>query len=272
MKRNATKIELVVCDMDNTLVQKETAFSAETLEMISRLEQSEVRFAIATGRMPHKVDPFLASLGNTTPYIACNGAVIKQGDEILQCRTFTCAKLKPLILHYLDKGATVILSLGEEERPLTITPWVKQRLHKYQGYNRPLGTGEEVWGLATTKLYILEEERTGIIDTCAAELEQMQANYSISQYGSFSIELVTADCSKATGLRWLLQRLGINASNVLAIGDHTNDIALIEMVGVGAAVANADNALLSRADYVCKNSFSTGVLEAVERFVFSGAP
>lgn len=54
----------------------------------------------------------------------------------------------------------------------------------------------------------------------------------------------------------------------MAVGDHTNDIEVIRLAGIGVAVANADPKLKAEADYITEGEMAAGVEEAINRFVF----
>jgi hydroxymethylpyrimidine pyrophosphatase-like HAD family hydrolase len=64
--------------------------------------------------------------------------------------------------------------------------------------------------------------------------------------------------NKATGLTVALEQLGIPALNTVAVGDAENDHALLEMCGLGVAVANAIPSLKERAHWVTTR---TGALD-----------
>ena len=81
------------------------------------------------------------------------------------------------------------------------------------------------------------------------------------------MEIVASGCSKASGLTSLLEYLGITKEEVMAIGDHTNDMEVIQMAGIGVAVANAQEELKAVADYVTREERAEGVIEAIETFV-----
>lgn len=90
---------------------------------------------------------------------------------------------------------------------------------------------------------------------------------SCYQYGEFSMEIVATGCSKATGVEKLIQYMGYTSDEVMAIGDHTNDIEVLQMVGLGVAVANAVPELCAVADYITEGERSSGVIEAINKFI-----
>ena len=80
------------------------------------------------------------------------------------------------------------------------------------------------------------------------------------------MEIVAEGCSKASGLKTLLDYLKVAPGEVMAIGDHTNDIEVLSMVGMGVAVANAQEEVKAIADYVTEKERAEGVEEAIRRF------
>ena len=124
-----------------------------------------------------------------------------------------------------------------------------------------------MWNQEVHKVYIVDDARTGIIGEIAGCLRAMNGNFSFFQYQQYSMEIVASGCSKASGLTSLLEHLGITKEEVMAIGDHTNDMEVIQMAGIGVAVANAQEELKAVADYVTRGERAEGVIEAIETFV-----
>jgi HAD superfamily hydrolase (TIGR01484 family) len=69
---------------------------------------------------------------------------------------------------------------------------------------------------------------------------------------------------KGSGLRAALAEIDVDAPDVVGVGDAENDHALLEVCGIGVAVANAVPALKLRADVVVPSPSSQGVVEAIE--------
>ena len=134
------------------------------------------------------------------------------------------------------------------------------------GWPYQLGDTDDVWDQMVHKVYIVDDGRTGIIGEIADRLRAMNGEYSFFQYQQFSMEIVAPGCSKASGLRTLLDYLKVAPEEVMAIGDHTNDMEVISMVGMGVAVANAQEEVKAIADYVTEKERAEGVEEAIRRF------
>lgn len=77
--------------------------------------------------------------------------------------------------------------------------------------------------------------------------------------------IVDASVSKGEALKKLAGIAGLNAKDVVAIGDNMNDIDMLREAGYGIAVGNAPKALKDQADYVCKAKYAEGFREAIPK-------
>lgn len=263
-------VKLIVCDIDDTLIHKDLHLSHHIIEIIQQVKERGVEFTLATGRMPYRAEVFAKEAGLDIPYIANNGTILYDRGRMVYCRMIYAGQLKTLLRRYMKENPefTVIFSYPDRERPLVTTKWIEDRLNKYKGYDETLGDTDEVWDQEVHKVYVLDDSRSGLISRLAGDLRIMAGEYSFFQYGEYSIEIVAKGCSKASGLLSLLDYLKIPIEAVMAVGDHTNDIEVIRLAGIGVAVANADPKLKAEADYITEGEMAAGVEEAINRFVF----
>lgn len=71
--------------------------------------------------------------------------------------------------------------------------------------------------------------------------------------------------SKATGMKRLLTRLGLERARVAGIGDTMSDLAIREHCGWFACPGNAAEELKKHADYVAQGTEARGVVEILEK-------
>ncbi len=83
------------------------------------------------------------------------------------------------------------------------------------------------------------------------------------------IEFIDKKVSKGNAVRTLAEKLGIDISQVMAIGDQGNDLSMIEAAGVGVAMGNGIDDLKSIAQFVTKSNDEDGVAYAVEKFLLN---
>jgi Cof subfamily protein (haloacid dehalogenase superfamily) len=82
------------------------------------------------------------------------------------------------------------------------------------------------------------------------------------------LEVLPLSVSKGSALKLLAGRLGIGLHEVIAIGDHLNDVEMIRQAGLGVAVDNAHPLLKAHARYVAKSHLEHAVAEVIEKFCF----
>ena len=82
-----------------------------------------------------------------------------------------------------------------------------------------------------------------------------------------SVMVLPSGVNKATGLAHALPRLGMKATEVVAIGDAENDHAFLAACGCGVAVANALPSLKSRAHVVTLGTHGAGVVEVIREII-----
>ena len=115
---------------------------------------------------------------------------------------------------------------------------------------------------------MVEEEKSKSI---VKELEKADIEgCTLTQSGSFLVEVVNKAYSKATAVEFLAKYYGVPVEKTLAIGDQLNDIPMIERAGFGAAVANADEALKRVADFVSDKTNDEGAVGSIiKKFVYT---
>lgn len=90
----------------------------------------------------------------------------------------------------------------------------------------------------------------------------------VDRGGTFR-EFVPLGCSKATGIRFVLQYYGMDLASAYAFGDSNNDLSMLTYVPGSVAMGNASPAsLFDRVSYVTQNASRDGILLALEHFGF----
>ncbi len=80
----------------------------------------------------------------------------------------------------------------------------------------------------------------------------------------FAVHIKKKGINKLTGLLYVSERRGWDLEKTVVIGDSRNDADVIEGVGFGIAVGNAEEDLKEIADYVTLKDHGEGVVEALE--------
>lgn len=88
---------------------------------------------------------------------------------------------------------------------------------------------------------------------------------SVSVFGRRAGELTLPGIHKATGIEVVLEHLGIDRADTIALGDNYNDLEMLAHVAVGIAMGNAPQAVKDVADEVTGTPDEGGVRQAFVR-------
>lgn len=259
MGKGGRPIRLVVSDLDGTLLDPDRQISREAVDAIAALKARGIGFSFITGRPPYAVKHFALRAGVDGPLAACNGAFIFEGEKILSKHSFNLEGVRTLMEEAAARGMTVLFYAGGRECCLEETAWTRRR-------QLPARRPDWEQGEPAEKVNILSEEMASSFAELLPHIELLSASYSIAVYGSSGCEIVAGAVNKASALSELCSLYGIPEEETLAIGDNENDTPMLEAAGIGAAVANAVESVKRAADYVCREPYSGGVVEAIRRF------
>ncbi len=253
-------VRLVVTDLDGTLLDENKAISDDAVQVIQGLRDKNIRFTFITGRPWCAAARFAQRAKIDIPVITCNGAAIHQGDTILWERTMELAPLRAVLEQAAALGLTVLCSRNGNEFALSETAWTRKRDYPICAPSHAL------WQMRADKVNIMSGERPEAFRSLLPQLDLLREQYAIVCYGDSGCEIVALGNNKAAALRVYCELYDIPLEETLAIGDNENDLEMLRLAGIGAAVANATESARQSADYVCANSRTGGVIEAIHRF------
>lgn len=81
------------------------------------------------------------------------------------------------------------------------------------------------------------------------------------------LELSSPNSGKSNALGWVLNQLGLNPEETVAFGNADNDIDMIQMAGIGVAVADATESCRKAADRCTGASYKSGVAQALRELL-----
>lgn len=103
---------------------------------------------------------------------------------------------------------------------------------------------------------------------CNFEYFQKKYNkeFTFIDRGDSFFEIVPSGYSKATGMQFLMDYLGIPIENTYAVGDSTNDLPMIDFAGTGIVMGGSPAEVTSHADYVTSPLLEDGIYNAMKHF------
>lgn len=198
------------------------------------------RLALSSGRPAQFVEAVARMLGLETPALAENGAVL------VEPRT----------------GRTRVLYTREQARLMAeVRRFCERAFAADGGVHVP--AGREL-GVA---LVLEPGRRDEAEDLCEAVTRRLagEAGLPVEElrisWNAGSVDITPRGIDKGTGLRMLLEELGLDPGEVMAVGDGGNDLPMFEVAGWRGAPANALPAVKALADRVASRPDTAGVIE-----------
>lgn len=255
---------LVAIDMDGTLLTSfSTHLSQRNVKALLAAQAAGITVAIATGRRAAYTTPPLEGHGlrADTPLITSNGVVVctLDGELIDRCYMESrvgrglCQLLRPfgsLVFTFDRPGRGELVLEDIEQVHSQIAMWVeanRKSIEVVKPLENALLDGENpIQGMVAGSVYQMREAEKALNasewrDECGCTRTEYPAR------GISVLDLLPPGISKASALRRLAVRLGIDRSEVMAIGDNWNDRDMLEWAGQAVVMANATEDLLALA-------------------------
>ncbi len=89
---------------------------------------------------------------------------------------------------------------------------------------------------------------------------------SLFRMGSY-YDVFVPNRTKATGMRLICEKVGVDPKNTMAFGDNANDVPMCAFAGVSVAMKRSKPALIAAATYHAESRY-LGVKEGLEKFLF----
>lgn len=259
-------IKLVVSDVDGTMLDETEVISDKIQELADLIREKKVLFTIASGREYSQVEELERRLQIQVPIIMCNGSAARHGGKFVWCDAIPVQTAKEITELVDGQDMTVILSLPDAEYAYRRTPFVEKTIKTYGRFEKMLDIPGGDWReISIQKILIINDDGLCDFSELYRLLGKFESQLTWVDYGR-SIDIVPKGCTKAAGVTRLAKILHIPTEHIMAVGDSYNDLEMLRQVGVGVAVNNAVEELKQTADYVCKQKYLDGVLEAVRHF------
>lgn len=238
------KYRLFLSDFDGTLVKGAGAVSQKTLQAIEAFQRRGGIFCVVTGRMLSSILPRLREMGLFGLVSAY------QGGTIADIKTGKL--LKNVGFEFSD---AVEITKYLEAADLHIHVYLDDVLYCNRN-DGLLSSYETICGVkgvvVEEPLLKLLEKRRGVVSKilCMVEPEKQEAlatelserfggKFFVTSSSEWLVEVMPKNTTKASAVKFLCEYFQIPKEKTAAIGDHFNDIPMLQAAGGKYAVGNA---------------------------------
>ncbi|MCQ2085874.1 MAG: Cof-type HAD-IIB family hydrolase [archaeon] len=253
--------KLVAMDLDGTLIQANGSIPDSLLCIIKNLSRRGIKFAIVTGRMTETAEKYAKIIGGAST-ISYNGSVVKKKNGTYVKKMIPLRSVRNMIKFcrinelYLQMYHNGKIYASGKSSYLSSDPDSKMV------ESQIIANFTKIKTHPTPKMIIASEEEK--MPSLMEEIKEMFCTLYISRSSTQIIEVTPEGIDKKHGLNIVAEDLGVDRSDVIAIGNDMNDLPMIEWAGTGIAVSNAPNELKNKANIISKQTSSAGVQEALE--------
>ncbi len=267
--------KLLVLDVDGTLLNNEGVITKRTNAVIRKALQTGTIVVLASGRPLHGLIPLAQQLDlhRYGGYIlAYNGA---QLIETKTNKTLFEKTIDKQIFHFMEKEADK-LGVGiftySEDKVITNRAddlYIKQEA-SINGMaiveSKPIIDAVHYNPRKAVLVNDNEEEITQLERDFKARLDGVMNVFRTEPY---FLEVMPNNIDKSNGLGVLLDILKMESSEVMTIGNGAADYSMIQMSGLGVAMANSSDSVKRCADVITASNEEDGVAEAIEKYILS---
>lgn len=272
-------IKMVSMDLDETLLNTEKVITKSFESFVKKLKSNNIIPVVATGREYYSAHKFVGN--NVDIDLICNnGNVIRDNltGKVHYVNPISDEDLKRVMA--FDDNDEVYTSLHIQRDDGIDLVYKKKNFKKFEGTYVDAFRGRN---LALDDFENLEGNPLSIVfagshDNLVALRNRMRDEISdrfnfhimkIRREPKWMLEVLQKSGDKFYGVKKYAEIKGIDLKNVAAIGDDSNDVMLIENVGLGIAMKNGVERLRERADVVSDyDNNSDGAVKILDKVLF----
>jgi len=273
-------VTLYVSDLDGTLLNRDAELSRTTREGLARLLEDGLHFTVASARHIVSIRTILAGLPLNLPVISSNGAYLSDvgsgRHELVNAMDPALAQalhalidghgFAPFVLTHSPKGDQLFYERIDNEGQRR---FVEERQRNADPRLRHVDRIADVLkDPAVTFMVIGEPAPLGALRDAVAEFcgdaVEMHLAEDLYMPGWPWLNVHDRRASKDQAIRTLAERYGLHGREVVAFGDHVNDLSMLRSADRAVAVSNAIEPVRQMAHTVIGHHTDDSVLRFIE--------
>ena len=263
----------VFLDMDGTLLRADHSVSEPTKQTIRHLiEEKGIPVVLVSARPVNAILPTFRRIGipEHFPLVSLNGSyIVEAGQPVFQAMIDlpTAAAVAGEVRTF---NANIAYYLQREWYAEVDDSWTahEQKIMDVKIKIGPLPEFIKEWSerkIGPNKMMVMSDPAS--ISSIQQHLKSVyDSRLNIYPSKPTYLEVMDPLGSKSNAVRFLIERMKIDRSEVIAIGDNYNDREMIQFAGMGVAMGNAPDEIKAAADYVTDTNNEDGVRKALEKF------
>ncbi len=236
--------KLIASDIDGTLLDSNEKISEENRRAIIDIQKRGIKFVLASGRPSYG----MFSIARELEMEKWGGYIVSfNGGEVIDCsnhkiicrEALTGENVREIYRTSKEIGIDMVLYhndtvYGTDDLIKIEADLCKMKFIKFDDIDKL----EEKIITNSTKCMFISDEKS-IKKAEVLMKKKYGDSYFISTSKPIFLEIANKNVNKGKALKKLGEIIGISTEEMIAIGDGENDISLLEVAGMPAAVKNA---------------------------------
>lgn len=287
--------KIVFIDLDGTLLNSYSQITDETKQVLLNAQEKGTIIVLASGRVSSSTSLFAKQIGLDSYVISGNGAIItdlKTDEDIYRNLMSRDTALR--IVQICDENSINynLYTLNE-----VFTKKIVYSALFYNMENKKLSPDRKIKinicnnmlellknnpDMLVSKITICDEDKSvfdsiirklranedvTVLDVSHSSRKMINVGSETVEVSYYYTEVSKKDANKSSAIEYLINKLNIGISEVIAIGDNANDVEMVKKAGLGVIMNNAAPKYKEAADYIAPSNDENGVADVINKFV-----
>lgn len=267
---------MIVTDIDGTLVGPDSRLNAFTRDTLLACEARGIPVVLASGRTFYGAREIAVQAGLTSPIISANGGRAdkdKNGEAIFE-DTLDFETSFRVFNHLRSVGCFMTSYVGKNIYMINETNgygstcmWRSEATRKSDFIFVDQPERMEREGTNAPYKYEAYSDDVRLMDSLRETFRSW--GLSVSSAFPYNLEIMSPGGGKARAIEAIGKRLGIDRTEIMAFGDGSNDISMLEYARYGVAMGNAVPALKEAAWNIAPDQKDDGLAKMIWQYVLS---
>ena len=251
--------KLIAFDIDGTILDSNKRPLASTLAALKELRKHGHMLMIATGRSYLFAKEVIEELG-FDHYILCNGA----GAFVNHQQVYQNILAPEALVRFIDLTKdmqidTASLTLNEIKRNTNFKP--ETMSEAMQSFGQEMPDYDEIFH----QQHEIYQALAYFDHSLDGHFENDFPEFRFVRWHPNSVDVVPRDGSKAATIMHVANQFGFKKEDTMAFGDGLNDLEMLQTVGTGIAMGNAEDCVKDIATMVTESNDHDGIANALKK-------
>lgn len=289
--------KLMAIDLDGTLLNSYGEVSSKTREALLKAKNQGTEVVLASGRPISSTESLAVELGVDNYLISGNGAAVYdiKKQEIIYDRFLS--KEQVLKIAKICEENSFFYNVYTEDEVIAsslnynILFYHKENIKKIEEKRTHINVVQNIAEYIKIsgkekflKITVCDESQfifnsimkklkeingIDVLETEYMSRKKIKSGTEDIDIQYYYTEITNENVNKWSAIEFLLKKLELDKSEVIAIGDNMNDIEMIENANLGVVMGNSNPKMKEIGNVIVADNNSEGVLEAIEKYVLN---